>query len=125
VIHGRSRTVWDDARGIQGWLSEHPDEELVLVCSPFAGAARRRVLDCVLGPRDAARAHLFSFPNPWFDTAHWWRSRTGVKHWMFGILDLAYVWLYGEDCEIPEPWDPDQYEARLAQQIASARERTP
>jgi len=125
VIHSRSRTVWDDARGIRGWLSEHPDERVVLFCSPFEGAARRRVLDCVLGPRDAARARVLGVPNARFDTDSWWRSRTGVKHWMFGALDLAYVWLHGEDREIPEPWDPDQYEARLAQHVASAQERTP
>jgi len=117
-----SRTFWEDARAVGGWLEEHPGEELVLLCEPFKTAAHRWILDQTLLPADARRVHVRSLPSRQFDVAYWWRSRLGVKTFMFSALGFLYGRLHGEDYQRPETWDPDAYEARLKASLPDARE---
>jgi hypothetical protein len=52
----------------------------------------RYVLHKVLAPADARRVHLAILADPGFSLGSWWRSRPGVKAFMYAWLELAYAW---------------------------------
>jgi hypothetical protein len=83
--------TWDEARVLAEWLKERPQATVSLACSPFTGGHLRYVLDRVLGPDDSPRVHLISLADPAYPPARWWCSRTGVKDFMYGWLNLLYA----------------------------------
>ena len=99
VIRTRTRDVWGEAHAMADWLQEHPAATVVLACSPFCSGRQRYVFDKVLGPADAARVRLTSLANPGGVTEAWWRSRSGVKDFMYSWLELIYAWAEGDDAQ--------------------------
>jgi hypothetical protein len=49
--------------------------------------------------------------DPRYDETSWWRSRDGIKGWLFGWLDLAYAWKVGEQRVIPPRCSMEEYQA--------------
>lgn len=125
TVDAQSRTFWDDARAIGCWLKAHPDEQLALLAEPFRTGNHRLVLNRVLAPSEAARVHVLSVPARNFDVAQWWRSRLGVKACLTAGLRMLYIRLYSETAGLPEPWDPDRFEAGLRSDRSTPGEHAP
>ena len=92
AIRADARNTWDEARALGDWLNQHPQATISLACSPFAGGRLRYVFNKVFGPHNGSRVHLAALPDPSSAAAAWWRSRNGVKDFMYSWLDLAYTW---------------------------------
>jgi hypothetical protein len=84
--------VWDEARSLSDWMQAHPTSSVRLACSCTGGGRLRYVLHKVLAPADARRVHLAILADPGFSLGSWWRSRPGVKAFMYAWLELAYAW---------------------------------
>jgi hypothetical protein len=93
-IRADARNVWDEAHALSDWLKERPDATVRLACSSFSGGRLRFVFNRVLGPADAQRVQLATLPDPKRPADAWWRSRAGVKDFMYAWLELAYAWTY-------------------------------
>lgn len=102
-IPGNVRNTWDEARALADWLSRHPQATVSLACSPYAAGRRRYVLDKVLGPRDSRRVRLICLTDPACPPACWWKTRAGVKEFMYAWLELLYAWCHGDDVPEPQP----------------------
>jgi hypothetical protein len=104
--------VWGEARALSEWLKERPDATVRLACSSLGSGRLRFVLNKVLDPADARRVHLATLPDPRYSAERWWRSRTGVKDFMYAWLDLAYTWT---DRGSPRPCPPNA--ARFQEEV--------
>ena len=100
-IPGHARNVWDEARALADWLTRHPRVTVSLVCSPYASGRLRYVFNKVLGPTDNRRVRLVCPVDPAYPVESWWRTRAGVKEFMYAWLELLYTWCHGDDA--PEP----------------------
>ncbi len=87
-IRAASRDAWGEARAMAEWLGEHPGATVVLACNPLKSGRLRYVFDKVIGPADAARVRLVLLAKPRAAAAAWWRSRSGVKDFMYAWLEL-------------------------------------
>jgi hypothetical protein len=103
TIRGDVRNTWDKARALDDWLKKHPQANVSLACSPFASGRLRYIFNKVLDRRDSARIRLVSLPDPVSGSTSWWRSRTGVKDFMYAWLDMAYTCCVGDDEPAPQP----------------------
>jgi hypothetical protein len=101
-IPAGARNTWDEARALSLWLDQHLQATVSLACSPYGGGKLRYVLDAVLGPGNARRVCLVSLANPGCPVDSWWRTRAGVKEFMFAWLDLLYTWGRGDDAAEPQ-----------------------
>jgi hypothetical protein len=97
-LDAEARNTWDEGRILAKWLKQHPQATVSLACSSFAGGRLRYVLDKVLGPRDGPRVRLVCLSDPACPAA-WWRSRTGVKDFMYAWLELLYA--RHDDSDVP------------------------
>jgi hypothetical protein len=120
LLPGDARDAWDHARLIQAWLQDHEQAKVVLYCNRFHGGLLRMVLNNVLGPADAGRVAVHGVDDPRYDETNWWKSRTGVKAWLFGWLELAYSWKVGEGRVHPTQLSADEYQAMVAQEFGEA-----
>lgn len=103
AIRANARNTWDEARALGDWLNQHPQATVSLACSPFAGGRLRYVFNRVLGRQNSSRVRLAVLPDPTSDATAWWRSRSGVKDFMYAWLDLAYTWCAGDDEPVVQP----------------------
>lgn len=94
--HADAGDVWGAAHALHDWLHSHPESTVSIPCSPFGSGRQRYVLNKVLGPMDAERVRLTILPNPGCRVESWWRSRQGVKEFMFSWLELMYAWTEGD-----------------------------
>ena len=94
VIHSDASNVWEEAHAMADWLKERPGETVVLACSPFTSGRLRYVLNKVLGAASANRVQLATLPDPGCSPETWWRSRKGVKEFMYAWLELMYSWAH-------------------------------
>ncbi len=91
-IRAEARDVWDEAHAMNDWLKAHPGSTVSIACSPFASGRLRHVFNRVGGSVAVERVRLAILPDPDFHEDCWWRSRAGVKAFMFGWLGLFYAW---------------------------------
>jgi hypothetical protein len=103
AIRADARNTWGEARALGDWLNRHPQATVSLACSPFAGGRLRYVFNKVLGPHDSSRVRLAPLPDPTSAATAWWRSRPGVKDFMYAWLSLAYTWCCGDDEPAVQP----------------------
>jgi hypothetical protein len=103
AIHADARNTWDEARALGEWLDQHPQATVSLACSPFAGGRLRYVLNKVLYPHTGSRERLAALADTTSAATAWWRSRSGVKDFMYAWLDLAYAWCAGDDAPAVQP----------------------
>ena len=93
----RGRRRLEEAHAMEDWLKEHPGATVSLACSPFSSGRLRYVFNKVIGPADAERVRLRSCPILDRRIETWWRSRKGVKDFMYAWLELIYAWAEGDD----------------------------
>ena len=103
AIRANARNTWDEARALGDWLKQHPEATVSLACSPFSGGRLRYVFNRVLERQSNSRVRLAVLPDPTSDAAAWWRSRNGVKDFMYAWLNLAYTWSAGDDEPAAQP----------------------
>ena len=111
--------AWGGPCALAGWLQEHPGATVVLACSPFGTGRERYVLDRVIGPADAGRVRLALLADPDGTTERWWRSRRGVKDFMYAWLDLIYTWVEG-DAPRTLPVPAAEFRRAIREQIGKA-----
>lgn len=122
VASGNARNDWEKAGVLQAWLRDHPGRQLILVSSRFHSGSLRYVLDTVLDPGDAARIHLLAVADPSCGEGNWWKSRSGVKAFMFGWLDLSYAHLFGAGGDVAPTWSVAEYRTLLKEAFGEAPE---
>ena len=106
-ICGEARNVWEEARAMDDWLKGHPGSMVRLACSTVSSGRLRYALRKVLGPGDAQRVRLAISSDPGRPIESWWRSRNGVKDFMYGWLELIYAWTVGDDTRPLSPGAAD------------------
>jgi hypothetical protein len=103
---------WDKAHFLADWLRQHPGENVALLCARFHSGQARYVFSRVLGS-EARRVRIVASPLPGYDEHSWWRTRAGVRNFMFAWLDRGYSWWQGEQAARPEKLTAAQYMALL------------
>jgi len=111
--------AWGEARAMQAWLREHPGATVVLACSPWGSGGLRYVFDKTIGPADAARVRLTWLSEPGTGPDAWWRSRTGVKNFMFAWLALIYTRMEGDSAR-PLPLGAAAFQKEIRAKIGEA-----
>jgi hypothetical protein len=122
ILHGKHGGDSATARAIAGWLGQHPDATVTLLCDQFRSAYVRRALDAVLDPAMAARVHIHPLASRRCDQTNWWKSRAGFR--AFGTGWLVYLhglWYGGKTAEVATK-NADGYERDFLEHL---RERTP
>jgi hypothetical protein len=114
-----TRDVWGEARAVADWSKKHPGATVVLACSPLSSGRLRYVLNKVLGPADAARVRLAWLPEPGTSIDSWWRSRRGVKTFMYAWLEMIYAWAEGDDSR-PVPAGAAAFQQAIRARIGEA-----
>jgi hypothetical protein len=111
--------VWDEARGISIWMKAHPESTLRIACGPFGGTRLRYVLGRVLAPAEASRVHVASLADPSYSAQNWWRSRWGVKEFMYAWLELGYAWTSSGNPQ-PRPAGARAFQEEIRARIGEA-----
>ncbi len=122
VVGRGARNGWEEARAAAEWLHAAPDARVLLLCDRFRSGAERSILNAVLGPDAAARVRILALPSRNYDETDWWRSRKGVRQFMYATLSRLYVGWAGEPKEIPERQSPEDFERMLDQLAAEVAE---
>ena len=125
LLAGGASDSWKEVRLLGNWLKDHPDARVLVPVSRFSSRRYRYILDSVLEPVEAVRVEVFALTDRRYDETDWWKSRCGVKGFLFACLSLTYARCIGEDRTKPEPWDPDDYERTLQQTVSDIRIRVP
>ncbi len=118
-IRADARNFWDEAHALDKWLQAHPDARVWLACSPWNSGRLRYVLDKALGPAGSARVGLKWLPEPESPVNAWWRSRHGVKDFMYNWLALIYAWA-GEQPARALPLEAAAFQEEIRSQIGEA-----
>ena len=109
TLDGTASDIWCAARVLGQWLQDHPDAQVEFYEDRF----QSRNLSCaagqVLESSIANRVFYHALPDPRYDETNWWRSRDGVKAFMFAHLSLIYTGFHGEPEEFNPSWNPDDY----------------
>jgi hypothetical protein len=120
LIPGKARDVWDQARSLGAWLEDHPSCRVEFLCDRFYSRQVRYALDHVLAAEDADRVDVVPLSDRLVDEDNWWRSRKGVKDFMFAWLALAYTVRQGEHRAPPTRWSVAEYEEMLQAKLGEA-----
>jgi hypothetical protein len=118
-IPGETRDDWDEAYLLAVWLRNHPAARVVLFRSRFDSGKMRYMLHTVLGHL-ANRVQILAPIGRDGGESRWWRSRDGVKAFMFGWLDLAYTWGQGENRFVPRLVSTAEYQSMLQKTFGEA-----
>ncbi len=106
---------WKTVTELNRWLQEQDDAGVVVLCERFNSRCLRYQLDTILSPEHAARVSLLALPDRRYNEQDWWRSRTGLKQFVYAGIDLAATWWFGPEGEAEDVprWTPDEYEKQL------------
>ena len=118
-VPANGRDDWADIHALADWLKHRPDATVGLACSSLGSGRLRFILNKVLGPADSPRVKLVALPDPSCRPDNWWRSRNGVKAFMFSWLDLFYAWAKG-DAPHPLPADAATFQRSVRASIGEA-----
>jgi hypothetical protein len=118
-IRADARDIWDEIHALDSWLKAHPDSTVSMACSPFTSGRLRYVLKKVVGPANAARVRLLWLPDPGSSVDTWWRSRRGVKDFMYAWLELIFAWVEGDQAR-PFPVGAATFQQEIRARIGEA-----
>jgi uncharacterized SAM-binding protein YcdF (DUF218 family) len=121
TVEGAARDDWENARRLRAWLEQNAAAQVALVCSQFHSGQVRYVLDSVLDRQSAARVRIRAIADPDYDETNWWRSRRGVKGFMFAWLGLLYARGEGEERIAPCGWSVQKYQSLLEETYGKAQ----
>ncbi|HUG71066.1 MAG TPA: hypothetical protein VMM76_25175 [Pirellulaceae bacterium] len=118
LLAGPVTNHWDRAVRLTGWLDQHADGSILLLCDRFESRRVRSILDQVLPESKSERVRIVGLADRRFDETNWWQSRTGVKSFVDAMLALLHSYAVG----LPPPvksnsWDPVEYERRLGGEV--------
>jgi hypothetical protein len=119
AIHAESSGVWGGAHALAGWLTQHPGAKVLVACNSLNSARQHYVFDKVLGPAAAKRVILGMLPDSKYRMGNWWRSRVGVKGFMYCWLELMYAWAEGDDAR-PLPAGAAEFQKEIRAKIGEA-----
>ena len=88
VVEGTAVDEWDDCQLLAAWLKARPEAIVAVAANPLGSRRVRYMLDAAMPPSEAARAPVFLLDDPQCAASNWYRSRSGVKGFMFSWLDL-------------------------------------
>ena len=118
VIPGDAGNRWQEARQLEAWLKARPRFRLVVLVHRLRSRHQRAIYDSILDPAVATRIRVLGLKGNGSNEANWWKSRHGVKSFMFAALELAHGWCFGECAPNADAWDPDQYEQSLRESLS-------
>ena len=113
MVAGEANDAWEEARLLAAWLRARPGVKAVVVCRQFESGYFRFVVDSILKPGAAARVGILGLPARDYDATNWWRSRSGVKDFMFSWLQMAYARYGGQNRPVVRRQSLDAYQATL------------
>lgn len=111
------RSDRDVALAIGTWLDSHLHRNVGWICLEIESGFWRDVFDEYLSPSLGDRISLIAMPDLTYDSAAWWRYRSGWRQ-----VVLAYLGrLFGPSDSASEPtvWDPDEYARTLRRRAAA------
>ncbi len=119
TIHAESNGVWGGTHALAGWLTAHPGAKVLVACNPLGSSRQRYVLDKVLGPATAKRVKMAILSDSKYSMENWWRTRIGVKGFMYAWLGLFYAWAEGDDAR-PLPAGAADFQREIRAKIGEA-----
>jgi hypothetical protein len=114
-LHADARDIWGEVYAVNDWLKGHADAKITMACSPFNSGRLRYVLHKVAGS-EGVRVGLLWLPDPETDLERWWRSRRGVKDFMYAWLELTYARMEGDQAR-PFPNGADSFQQEIRARI--------
>ena len=100
----------DPVERLDQWLAEHPEDQVVILCSRFSSRLWRLRLDHGLSEPNRVRTGLRALPDRRFDETNWWRSKDGIKAWFGSAFEQLYFRSGWAEPEQLIDYDPDLYE---------------
>jgi hypothetical protein len=113
TLDGAASDVWQAMRLLGNWLQDHPGADAEFYVDRFQSGNMACIAGQVLEPSLAGRVHFHAIPERQFDETNWWKSRDGVKAFMFMYLALAYTRFHGEPEGFASTWNPVTYAREL------------
>lgn len=101
---------WNEAKAVDAFLREHPEERVLLLADAFAGQSHRYVLHRALDVSHRDRVEILGLPNLRYSYHDWWKSRAGVKGVMVGYLFLIHTILQPQPLQPPRKLSPEDFE---------------
>jgi hypothetical protein len=98
---------------LDGWLTEHPEHRVLILCDRFSSRLWRLRLDRGLSRANRGRVGLRALPDRRYDETNWWRSREGIKAWFGSVFEQLYFRIGRAEPEEMIDYDPDLYEQRV------------
>jgi hypothetical protein len=113
--YSRGSEMWS---ALSGWLIEHPDAHVTVVCDQFYSRGNACHAGNILLASEFARVHWHAVPDKRYDVSNWWHTRFGVLEVVGASISLLHAYIIGETTEAASPWNADDYERRLAERTA-------
>jgi hypothetical protein len=113
TLDGVASDIWKAMRLLGKWLQDHPEANAEFYVDRFQSGNMSCIAGQVLEPSLAGRVHFYAIPERQFDETNWWKSRDGVKAFMFMYLALAYTRFHGEPESFASTWNPETYAREL------------
>ena len=110
IVEGACRNEWDVVRSLEVWLNVHPDQRVRLLCDSFSSRRWRLIVERTLAAPNLVRVDVEGIVDPRFDEANWWKSRTGLKEFLYNVFRQEYLRWHGEDRLPVIDWSADKYE---------------
>ena len=110
IIEGACQSEWDVVRSLDVWLNAHPDQRVRLLCDSFSSRRWRLIVERSLAAPNLARVEVEGIVDPRFNESNWWKSRTGLKGFLYNVFRQEYVRWHGEDRLPVIDWSADKYE---------------
>ncbi len=123
VVKGKAVDDWDDCRLLAAWLKARPEAIVAVAANPLGSRCVRYMLDAAMTPSEAARAPVFLLDDLRCTPFNWYKSRSGVKGFMFAWLDMIYAWRHGSDRQMPPPQSVEAYQKTLSERFGPRRQQ--
>lgn len=104
---------WNEARAMDTYLSQHPQERVVFLTEEFAGRSQELILRTVMDPRNRDRVEILGLSDPRYSHHNWWKCRAGVKAVMVGYLYLIHTMLQPHPGEPPKRLSVKDFEEAI------------
>lgn len=103
----------DPIERLDRWLTEHPQDQVLILCDRFSSRLWRLRLNGGLSDANRWRASLRALPDRRYDETNWWRSSVGIKAWCRAAFERIYFRVGGAEPQQNIDYDPDLYERRV------------
>ncbi len=101
---------WNEAKAVDAFLRDHPEERVLLLVEEFAGQSHRYVLHRALDVSHRDRVEIQGLPDVQYSYHDWWKSRAGVKGVMVGYLFLIHTILQPQPLRPPQKLSLEDFE---------------